>query len=329
MKKLLAILMSLFFLFTQVAMAQTVTADKQWLEGNTIFIVVPFKAGGSLDLMVRTFLPYWEQTSGAKFVVENRAGANTQIGTVYFFTKKSDMQTIYCGTQTYLSNNIINNNASFAIDDFALLNMQQIDPTTLTVLKNSSFANIQELIAAIKANPGKLKCGMTGGGAGAILLNILEKAYDLNFKTITYDSGNDFRTALLGGHVDFIAGSANGDLGLGDAGRALVVCGSERNKIWPDTPCTKEIWPELNIPSSLGSCRFFSSSAMAAKEYPERFQALLETYQKAFANPEYQKVLANNGQLYVSAYHGPEESDQLNHILHELIVTNKDAFLDK
>ena len=185
-------------------MAETVTADREWLKGNTIFIVVPFKAGGSLDLMVRTFLPYWEETSGATFVVENREGANTQIGTTLFFTKKQDMQYIYCGTQTYLSGSIVNDGASYAIDNFALINMQQIDPTTLTVLKSSPYTTIQELIDAIKANPGKIKCGMVAGAAGAIMLNILAKEYDLDYKMVTYDSGNDIRTALLGGHVDFI-----------------------------------------------------------------------------------------------------------------------------
>lgn len=326
MRKSLAILLTVLLLLSQVAVAETVTADREWLKGNTIFIVVPFKAGGSLDLMARTFLPFWEETSGATFVVENREGANTQIGTTLFFTKKPDMQYLYCGTQTYLSGTIING-ASFTIDDFSLINMQQMDPTTLTVLKSSPYTTIQELIDGFKANPGKIKCGMTAGGAGAIMLSMLAKEYDFDFKTITYDSGNDFRTALLGGHVDFIAGSANGDLGLGDEGRPLVVCGNERNKIWPDTPCTDEIWPELHIPSSLGSCRFFSSSAAAAKEYPERFQALVETYQEAFNNPEYQKVLEANGQLYVSAYHGPEESDKLNHTLHELAEVNKDVLL--
>ncbi|NLJ63946.1 MAG: tripartite tricarboxylate transporter substrate binding protein [Christensenellaceae bacterium] len=327
MRKSLALLLVVLLLLSQVAMAETVTADREWLKGNTIFIVVPFKAGGSLDLMVRTFLPYWEETSGATFVVDNREGAYTQIGTTLFFTMKQDMQNLYAGTQTFLSGNIING-ASYSIDDFALINMQQMDPTTLTVLKSSPYTTIQELLDGMKANPGKIKCGMTAGGAGEILLSILEKEYGLDFKIITYDSGNDFRTALLGGHVDFITGSANGDLGLGDEGRPLVVCGSERNQIWPDTPCTEEIWPELNIPSSFGSCRFIGTSAVAAKDYPERFQALVETYEEAFNNPDYQKVLETNGQLYVSAYYGPEESDRLNLTLHELVEANKDVLMD-
>ena len=325
MKKLAMMLLVLCMLFVQLAVAEEVAPDLDWLKGNTITIIVPFKAGGSLDLMVRAFVPYWEETSGATFVVDNREGANSQVGTVLFFQTKQDASTIYCGTQTYISGNILAG-APYQIEDFHLINMQQMDPTTLTVLKSSPYKTIQELIDAIKQNPGSIKCGMTAGGAGAILLHILAKAYDLDFKIVTYDSGNDFRTALLGGHVDFIAGSANGDLGLGDEGLPLVVCGSERNALWPETPSTDEIWPELGIPASLGSCRLFSTSTKAAEDYPERFAALRETYVQAYNNPEYQALLQSNGQLYVSGLHTPEESDELNKTLNQLIFDNQEAF---
>lgn len=301
-------------------------ADLAWLKDNTITIVVPFKAGGSLDLMVRAFLPFWEKEAGCTFVVENREGANSQVGTTYFTTTKQDMNTIYCGTQTYFSANIIVNGATYSKDDFRLINMQQMDPTTLTVLKSSPYNTAEELIQAIRDNPGQLKCGCTAGAAGSIMLSMLDEVYDLDFKTVNYDSGNDFRTALLGGHVDFIPGSANGDKGLGDQAKVLVVCGSQRNQIWPDTPCTDEVWPELKIPGSLGSCRFLAVHAKAAQEYPGRFQALVETYERAFANPEYQKVLQDSGELYVSGCYGPEESAALNDSLHLLIDQYKEVF---
>lgn len=329
MKKFVAMIIALFMMFTLVnAACAEAAADRDWLDGNTITIVVPFKAGGSLDLMVRAFVPFWEETAGATFVVDNREGANSMLGTAYFFTQKQDMQTIYCGTQTYLSGNIVQG-ANFGIEDFALFNMQQVDPTTLTVLKDSPYQTMEALIAAIQANPGKIKCGMTAGGAGAIMLKMLADTYGLDFKMITYDSGNEFRTALLGGHVDFIAGSANGDLGLGDQGKPLVVCGATRNVLWPDTPTTDELWPNLGIPESLGSCRFFSCSTKAAEKYPERFAALLETYNEAFANEEYQALLEGNGQKAVSNNYGPAVSNELNLGLHQLIVENVDALISE
>lgn len=303
----------------------TVTSDLDWLSGQDITIIVPFKAGGSLDLMVRAFVPYWEAEANCTFIVENREGASGQVGTTYFTSTTPDMTTIYCGTQTYFSANIVVTDATFSLDDFAMINMQQMDPTTLTVLQSSPYNTAEELIQAIKDNPGQLKCGTIAGSAGSIMLSMLKDAYDLDFKIVTYDSGSDFRTALLGGHVDFIPGSANGDLGLGDEAKVLVVCGSERNLIWPDTPCTDEVWPELGIPGSLGSCRFFAASSAAAAAYPERYQALLETYERAFNNADYQKSLEATGELYVSGFYGPEESTALNESLHGLIEQYKDV----
>lgn len=48
--------------------------ESTWPQGETLTIIVPFKAGGSADLMVRGILPYWEETAGCTFVVENREG---------------------------------------------------------------------------------------------------------------------------------------------------------------------------------------------------------------------------------------------------------------
>ena len=298
--------------------------ESTWPQGETLTIIVPFKAGGSADLMVRGILPYWEETAGCTFVVENREGASTMVGSVYYQTLPADGTSIYCGTQTYLSGNQVLQGATYDITDFDLINMQQIDPTTITVLDTSPYNSIEDLIKAIQENPGKIKVGLTAGGAGSILLGILTEAFDLDYKTIYYDSGNDFRTALMGGHIDFITGSANGDMGLGDQAKVLAVCGSERNAIWPDTPCFDEVYPDLKIPGSLGSCRLFALQKGVKENYPERYEKLVETYKAALENPEYQKFLESGGELAVSAYRGPEESNRLNLQLHELVVQYQD-----
>ena len=298
--------------------------ESTWPQGETLTIVVPFKAGGSADLMVRGILPYWEETAGCTFVVENREGASTMVGSVYYQTLPADGTNIYCGTQTYLSGNQVLQGATYDISDFDLINMQQIDPTTITVLDTSPYNTIEDLVKAIQDNPGKIKVGLTAGGAGSILLGILTEAFNLDYKTIYYDSGNDFRTALMGGHVDFITGSANGDLGLGDQAKVLAVCGSDRNAIWPDTPSFDEVYPDLKIPGSLGSCRLFAVQKGVKENYPDRYQTLVDTYKEAFENPEYQKFLESSGELAVSAFRGPEESNKLNLQLHELVVQYQD-----
>ena len=96
----------------------------------------------------------------------------------------------------------------------------------------------------------------------------------------------------------------------------------------PNATCTDEVWPELGIPGSLGSCRFFAANTAAAEKYQGRYLALVETYEQAFNDPEYQKLIENSGELYVSGYHGPEESKELNDSLHAIIEQYKDILAD-
>lgn len=304
---------------------QDTVVDRAWLEGKTITIVMGFKAGGSLDVMVRQLIPFWQETAKCTFVVENRVGANGQLSSQHVLWQPKDATTLLAYTETYQSNMYVSQNPGFGIDDFSIINMQVVDPATLTVLKDSPYQTIEALIKAIQDNPGQITCANIQGSAGNILLEILKEEYKLDFKIVTYEGGADMRTALLGKHVDFMAGTASGDLGLGDSAMPLVVVGDKRNDIWPDTPCTTEAWPKLDVPLSLGSSRIIALPAEAKKNHPERFLALVETYKEALENPEYLKMRQDNGTEAVTHFYGPEESDALQRSLFEFVEKYKDA----
>ena len=88
MKKIVAMIVALVMMLTLVNAVSAETDGRDWLKGNTITIVVPFKAGGSLDLMVRAFVPFWEQAADATFVVENREGVNSMLGTALYIRRQ-------------------------------------------------------------------------------------------------------------------------------------------------------------------------------------------------------------------------------------------------
>lgn len=316
--------LAFFFINQKNNAAKTAASlDDTWPAGKTVTIVVPWKAGGAADLMVRSFVPYWQKTAGCTFVVENREGATTMVGSVYFQTLPDDGSYLYSGTQPYISGNQILQGAKYDITDFDLLNMQQIDPTTITVHADSPYKTIHDLIAGIEKNPGQLKVGMTPGGSGEILISLFKEKLGWDVKIVTYDSGNDFRTALLGKHVDFITSSANGDLALGDKGKVIAICG-ERSTLWPDAPSFDEILGDISVPGSLGSCRFFAVHKTFKEKYPARYRRLLASYEEAFNDPEYQAMLTSTGEIAVSALRGPENSNKLNLELHALIDEYKD-----
>ncbi len=295
---------------------------------ENITVIVPFGAGGSLDRMTRALQPYWEEELDTKIVVENYDGAATLVGTTHFMTLPKDGYAVYAGTQPYLSASIIGGNAEYDIDDFELINFQMLDPSCITVPADSPHETLDDLISFMQENPGEVKVGTIAGGASHVLIEILAEEFDLEYKLVTYDSGNDYRTALLGGHVDIIASSAQGDTSLGDSVRVLAHAGDERLSAWPDSPTFDELYADdgFNVPA-LGSGRFLAVDAQMKSDYPERFNTLVETYEAAFNSDEYQQSLEDSGEADISSIKGPEKSTEMLKDVHETMLKYKDIIL--
>lgn len=291
---------------------------------DNIRVVVPFKAGGSADIMIRSLQPFWEEELGTNIVVENYEGAATLVGTSQFINWDADGYNVLVTTQPYLSSAIIGGNANFTIDDFELINFQQLDPSCITVLANSPYETLDDLIQAIKSSPGEIRVGTLVGGGSHVLLEMLKEQFDLDYRLITYSSGNEYRTALLGGHVDFIASSAQGDVSFGDEARVLGICGDKRLSAWADAPTFDELG--IDVPA-LGSGRILAVRSEVKEDYPERFNKLVESYEAAFNNPEYQKRLEESGELDTSSFKGNQESNRMNIEIHETMLQYESIIL--
>lgn len=296
--------------------------DPMWPKGKTITIVIPFKVGGSVDLMTRRIGAIWAEKAECTFVFENRAGGNAQVGTTYVYNQKADGTTLMATTETYQSTMYATQNPGFGPKDFSLINMQVVDPSTLTVLTTSKYKTIEDLIADIRARPGQVICADIAGGSGTIMVKMIREALGLDFKIVTYDGGATMRTALLGGHADFMTGTTTGDLGLGDLARPLLVAGDERVALWPDAKSTGEVFPELGIPSSLGSARIIAAPAKFKADYPERFNRLVDTYKEALFSDAYQDYLKSVGEDTVTHWYGPEKSDEMAADLYKVVANN-------
>lgn len=106
------------------------TACDKW-PSKSIKLIVPFNTGGGLDASARLLAKYWEKELGVKIAVENRGGANGQIGTTYFMGLPDDGSNVLMSAQLFYSANIIVQNAPFSIDDLAVLNALESDPDSL------------------------------------------------------------------------------------------------------------------------------------------------------------------------------------------------------
>lgn len=296
-----------------------------WPTSKTVRLIVPFSAGGSVDRFTRGLASHWEKTlDGTSLVVENRGGAGGLLGARTFVGAPKDGTVLFAGIQPTLSMNIVAHNPGFTLDDFEFVNIEQRDFSSITVRADSKYKTIEDLVNDIRANPGKIKLSMVPGSGTHLFGLAFVKALGLKPNIVTFDGGGAQRTDLLGGHSDAMVASAYGDMVLGDKVRVLAVSSHEPFPGWPNAVPITKAYPNIKIPP-IGDNRFIAVSKEFAQKNPKAFQALVDSYKKAFNNPEYQAYIAKQGSDIISAYRGPETSRQMSNELHEVVVEFKDA----
>lgn len=302
----------------------TESEEVKWPHKNTT-LILPFDAGGSLDSMMRVLAKELEKELDTKIKIDNHPGAATQVGTTAFIKGKDDGSVLFGGTQLYLSASILLQNADYDIDDFSMVNIEQFDPITITVHKDSPYETFEDLIEDAIANPGKISYSTVHGGPLHLTGVLLEEKLGTSFNPVFYDGGGEMRNALLGEHVDFMIGNALGDSAIAENARVLAVASEEKMELWPDAEPINEVLAKYDVEVPLvGSVRFLATHASFKENNPELFDLLVNAYKKVFYSEEYQAFIEDNNAVEVSDFRGPEESDKLNHSLHDLLDEYKD-----
>lgn len=323
MKNGLIILMLICFLAFPISKQADASENQPSAEKwptKDLTMVVNFGAGGGLDISARLLAKYWEKELGVGIKVENRAGASGQVGTTYFMSLPDDGTNVLMGAQIYYSSNIVIQGATYTIDDISILNYIEMDPCSLVVTPKSPFQSFESLNTAIKANPGKFKMGLASGGVSTIMIEYLKKHFDWDIKIVNYDSNAQRMAALLGGHIDFATTALMSGI---DREKSLLVWADKRYAFLPDVPTLHEIIKE-KVPY-VTNARFIALHSSVKEKYPDRYQILLNTLEKAYKNPEYQKALQDSKRDKISMWLGPEESDRLNREFHETVLEYKSA----
>ena len=114
---------------------------EEWPTGPITFIV-PTAPGGSVDTMARGLASYMGSELDVPIRIVNRP---TQVGTTAFLQSKDDGYNILVSTQPYTSSAIIMQGAKYKLEDLDFINVEQVDPVTITVHVDSPYKNISEL----------------------------------------------------------------------------------------------------------------------------------------------------------------------------------------
>lgn len=331
MKKALSVILSLILVMTltccgndtpsQTTESQNVntTAAKEEWNPKSINLIIPYKAGGGMENM-RTFAKYWEKHLGCEIVVENREGANGQVGTTYFTSLAADGTNILANAELYFSYSIVVQGAGYKADDFAFLNLHEVDPCCILLAQGSTFNNFQELNDYILANPGKIRLGCATGGSTMVLAEIVKEKLGWDIKTVLYGGGSDLKAAFLGGHVDIAMSTVST---ANETGSKVVMVDSDKPIInHEDAKLTADV---LGTTPGLGSLRWFAVLKGVKDNYPDRYEKLLKTMEETYKDPEYlAEVAALDKQDFIS-YSGPEHATEVVATNYKLAEQYKDA----
>ncbi|MBI1203004.1 MAG: tripartite tricarboxylate transporter substrate binding protein [Rhodopseudomonas sp.] len=207
---------------------------------RTVKVVVPFGAGGPTDVYARAIAAELQKSMHVTFVMENRPGAGTTIGTEAVATAAPDGYTLLMvsGTQTV-------NETLYGHKPYRLMqNLVPIAPlieTDLVLVVNPKVPahNLKELLALARAKPGTLNYGSSGPGsnyhmAGELLKNIT----GINIQHIPYKGSGGMRTDILSGQIQILFDSVPTMAPLIKAGkvRALGTSGLTPSPILPGVP---------------------------------------------------------------------------------------------
>lgn len=284
-------------------------ASAQDYPSQPVRIVVSASVGGSVDALARQLAPYWEKTLGQKIIVENKEGAGGITGVRYFMEQPADGYTLLVGTEAHFTA-AVEKTGEFGSSDVELINLQQFDPTTFTVLETSRFNSLEDLVKEAQEKPNTITWGSPPTGSAAIVGKLVTRNWKLDLRFVPQSGGAESDTALLGGHVDVKVGTAAGDVSELKGVRVLAVASPERLHFLPDTPTFNEVAEKLGFEKipNLGTARHVLVRSGVKTDHPERFQKLAESFDAAFHDPEYQQALKDTGQALATNFSEPEAS---------------------
>ena len=207
-------------------------------------IVVPFAAGGPADVYARYLAQRLQESMGQPFVVEDRPGGGSVVGTEVVAKSAPDGYTLLLMSNTHTVNESLMPHKPFALmRDFTPVAPINYSDLVLVVNPAVKANTLQELIALAKSEPGKLNYASSGPGTPYHMAGELFKAMaGLDIVHVPYKESSAARTGVLGGQVEMMFDAVtvmNEQVKAGKV-RALATSGKVRSSVMPQVPTLSE-----------------------------------------------------------------------------------------
>jgi tripartite-type tricarboxylate transporter receptor subunit TctC len=206
-------------------------------------LIVPYLPGGSTDIVARVLAEQLRHTLPGHVVVENRAGAGTNIGTEAVVRAAPDGHTILFGT-------IANSIAGALFPNLPFDPWQDLTPITqvsstslvMAVSPDLPVTDVRSFIALARARPGQLNAGTPIGSSNHLATELFKRTTDVQIEVVSYRGGNTTLIDLAQNRIQVLFENPQSIVPQAQAGQArlLAVTGRERSRNLPDLPTMHE-----------------------------------------------------------------------------------------
>jgi tripartite-type tricarboxylate transporter receptor subunit TctC len=270
-------------------------ANAETYPARAVKIIVPFGAGGPADVFARVVADRLTQELKQPFVVEDRPGAGSIIGTEAVHESAPDGYTLLLMSNTHTTNESLVPNKPFQLmRDFVPVAPVNYSDLLMVVHPSVPAKNLKEFIALAKAKPGVLNYASSGPGTPYHMAGELFKAMSgTDIVHVPHRASGDARNSVIGGHVQMMFDAITTMRPIAEGGkvRALATTGEKRSPLMPDVPTVSEAGvPGYEATIWLG--------IMAPKGTPPEIVKLLNTeINKAIDVPEVKAAWAKQGAI--------------------------------
>ena len=292
-------------------------AKAQGLAGKSVRIIVPYPAGGAGDVLTRVLAQQITENGGPAFVVENRPGAGSIVGSDVASRAVPDGMTILLVENPFILGSVLHPTGHYhPVKSFDPICYLADTPSVLAVAGSSEFKSLADFLKAAKAQPGTLSYGSTGPASTVhIAGELLKRAAGIDLIYVPFPGTPPVVNAVLGGHVTaVIANYSDLKAQIDSKGlRPIAVPAKARVEPLPDVPTLAEqgfkdieasVWFGFVAPVGtpkdvLAQYEKYFTAAIKVPEVKQKLNAV-GLYPKVFCGPEFGNFIAKQADDYTT-----------------------------